>query len=180
MQLQHQIPYEVTAASSTTFTGGGSSAVNSNGSTYVAYCFTEVQGYSKFGSMSVMEMQMEHLSIQDSNQEQFCTKKTTGPVGSWVWHDSRMGQSTGSGTSSGTDINPATANQVMESNSNSMDDYGDIDFLSNGFKIRDTDGRVNENNSNIHLYGIGRKPIRNINRNADNGKIIGEIKCGLD
>ena len=43
--------------------------------TYVAYCFTEVQGYSKFGSMSVMEMQMEHLSIQDSNQEQFCTKK---------------------------------------------------------------------------------------------------------
>ena len=46
------------------------------------------------------------------------TKKATGPVGSWVWHDSRMGQSTGSGTSSGTDINPATANQVMESNSN--------------------------------------------------------------
>ena len=42
---------EVTAASSTTFTGGGSSAVNSNGSTYVAYCFTEVQGYSKFGSV---------------------------------------------------------------------------------------------------------------------------------
>ena len=61
-----------------------------------------------------------------------------------------------------------------------MDDYGDIDFLSNGFKIRDTDGRVNENNTTYIYMAWADSPIRNINRNADNGKIIGEIKCGLD
>jgi len=42
---------DVTAASSTTFTGGGSNGVNANGVTYVAYCFAEKQGYSKFGNL---------------------------------------------------------------------------------------------------------------------------------
>ena len=70
-----------------------------------------------------------------------------------------MGQSTGSGTSTGTDINPATANQVMESSSNSMDDYGDIDFLSNGFKVRDTDGRVNENNTTYIYMAWAENPF---------------------
>ena len=56
-------------------------------------------------------------------------------------------------------LNPATANQVMESNSNSMDDYGDIDFLSNGFKIRDTDGRVNENNTTYIYMAWAENPF---------------------
>jgi len=150
---------EVTAASSTTFTGGGSSGVNSNGSTYVAYCFTEVQGYSKFGSYVGNGNANGTFIYTGFKPRAILTKKTNGPVGSWVWHDSRMGQSTGSGTSSGTDINPATANQVMESNSNSMDDYGDIDFLSNGFKIRDTDGRVNENNTTYIYMAWAENPF---------------------
>jgi len=150
---------EVTAASSTTFTGGGSSAVNSNGATYVAYCFTEVQGYSKFGSYIGNGNANGTFIYTGFKPRAILTKKTNGPVGSWVWHDCRMGQSTGTGTSTGTDINPATANQVMESSSNSMDDYGDIDFLSNGFKIRDTDTRVNENNTTFIYMAWADSPF---------------------
>jgi hypothetical protein len=32
------------------FFGSAYSAVNGNGATYIAYCFAEKQGYSKFGS----------------------------------------------------------------------------------------------------------------------------------
>jgi len=41
---------EVLAANSSTFTAGQSSAVGRSGYTYVAYCFAEVAGLSKFGS----------------------------------------------------------------------------------------------------------------------------------
>lgn len=40
----------VTAVSSTTFTVGSHTEVNANGNTYVAYLFSEVAGFSKFGS----------------------------------------------------------------------------------------------------------------------------------
>ena len=131
--------------------GGASVHTNASSKNYVCYAFTDVQGYSKYGSYKGNGNANGTFIYTGFKPRAIFTKKVTGPVGSWVWHDSRMGQSTGSGTSSGTDINPATANQVIESNSNLMDDYGDIDFLSNGFKIRDTDGRVNENNT-TYIY----------------------------
>ena len=39
-----------------------------NSRNYVAYCFAEKTGYSKFGKYMVMEMQMEHLFILVLNQ----------------------------------------------------------------------------------------------------------------
>ena len=150
---------EVTSANSTTFTGGGSTAVNGNGATYVAYCFAEKQGYSKFGSYIGNGNANGTFVYTGFKPRVIVTKKVTGSVGSWIWHDSRLGQSTGSGTSTGTDINPATANQVMESNSNLMDDYGDIDFLSNGFKIRDTNNNVNTSGSEYLYMAFAENPF---------------------
>jgi len=139
--------------------GGASVHTNANNRNYVCYAFTDVQGYSKYGSYKGNGNANGTFVYTGFKPRAIFTKKINGPVGSWVWHDSRMGQSTGSGTSSGTDINPATANQVIESNSNSMDDYGDIDFLSNGFKIRDTDTRVNENNTTFIYMAWADSPF---------------------
>jgi hypothetical protein len=129
------------AANTSTIRVGANSNVNANGVTYVAYVFSDMQGFHKHGSYEGNNNANGAYVYLGFKPRAILIKGIDG-VASWVWHDSRMGQSTGSGTSSGTDINPATANQVMESASNSMDDYGDIDFLSNGFKVRDTDGRV--------------------------------------
>ena len=131
--------------------GGASVHTNANNKNYVCYAFTDVQGYSKYGSYKGNGNANGSFVYTGFKPRAIFTKKIDGAVGSWVWHDSRMGQSTGNGTSSGTDINVASANQVIESNSNLMDDYGDIDFLSNGFKVRDTDNRVNTNTS-TYIY----------------------------
>jgi hypothetical protein len=56
-----------TLPTSSVFSVGASVNTNGSGDNYVAYCFAEKQGYSKFGSMSVMEVQMVHLFIQALN-----------------------------------------------------------------------------------------------------------------
>jgi len=139
--------------------GGASVHTNASGRDYVCYAWADVQGYSKYGSYKGNGNANGTFIYTGFKPRAILTKKINGPVGSWVWHDSRMGQSTGTGTSTGTDMNPATANQVMESSSNYMDDYGDIDFLSNGFKIRDTDTRVNENNTTFIYMAWADSPF---------------------
>jgi hypothetical protein len=58
--------------SSSTFTVSASSGddhTNISGDNYIAYCFAEKKGFSKFGSVTqVMEVQMEHLFILGLNQ----------------------------------------------------------------------------------------------------------------
>jgi hypothetical protein len=56
-----------TLPTSSVFSVGASVNTNGSGDNYVAYCFAEKQGYSKFGSMSVMEVQMVRLFIQALN-----------------------------------------------------------------------------------------------------------------
>ena len=135
------------------------SNVNSNGVTYVAYVFANTQGFHKHGSYKGNGNANGRFIATGFKPRAILTKRLTGAAGSWVWHDSRMGQSTGSGTSSGTDINPATANQVMESSSNSMDDYGDIDFLSNGFKLRENTTSINLNNTTYVYWAWADSPF---------------------
>jgi hypothetical protein len=47
---------------------GGETKVNANGYDLCSIFFRNIKGYSKFGSYKEMEMQMEHLFIQDLNQ----------------------------------------------------------------------------------------------------------------
>jgi hypothetical protein len=138
---------------------GNHATTNANGASYVMYVFSDVQGFHKHGKYTGTGNADGPTIYTGFKPRVILTKRSDGAAGSWVWHDSRMGQSTGSGTSTGTDINAATANQVMESSSNSMDDYGDIDFLSNGFKIRDTDTRVNLNNASYVYFAWADSPF---------------------
>jgi hypothetical protein len=52
---------------SSVFSIGNSGKVNNGTDDYIAYCFAEKKGYSKFGSTQVMEMLMDHLFTQDLN-----------------------------------------------------------------------------------------------------------------
>jgi hypothetical protein len=49
-----------TAPTSTVFSIGTDSGVNTNTGTYVAYCFSEVAGYSKFGSYAGTGSSRQH------------------------------------------------------------------------------------------------------------------------
>ena len=146
-------------ANTSTIRVSNNSNINANGVTYVAYVFANTQGFHKHGKYKGNGSTNGPFIYTGFKPRAILTKRLDGAAGSWVWHDSRMGQSTGSGTSSGTDINVASANQVMESNSNYMDDYGDIDFLSNGFKVRDTLTPVNLNNATYVYFAWAENPF---------------------
>tara|TARA_R110000765_G_C18852878_1_gene599109 strand:+ start:24 stop:1154 length:1131 start_codon:yes stop_codon:yes gene_type:complete len=124
--------------------GGTSTNTNADNGTYVCYAWTDVQGFSKFGSYKG-NGNADGTFVYTGFRPQAILIKRTDAVSSWLWHDAKWGTKNATGTTKGNIGNLQSAAMVMESNSNSLDDYGDIDFLSNGFKIRDTDGRVNAN-----------------------------------
>jgi len=119
------------------YVGGTSVNTNADNGTYVCYAWTDIQGYSKFGSyVGNGHSGGNGTFVYTGFQPAFIMTKRTDAVGSWLWHDAKWGKLTSTGVASGNNANPQTTSMVMESNSNSVDDYGSMDILSNGFKLR--------------------------------------------
>ena len=120
---------DVTAASSTTFTGGGSNGVNANGVTYVAYCFAEKQGYSKFGKY-VGNGNADGAFIYTGFKPAVIILKRTDSARNWNI------------------ITGKTSENVIDLRLNPNDSAAEYtgtatDFLSNGFKLRNTNASAN-------------------------------------
>ena len=132
---------DVTAASSTTFTGGGSNGVNANGVTYVAYCFAEKQGYSKFGSY-VGNGNADGTFIYTGFKPAFIMVKTTALTDEWNMFDNRR-----SGFNVNNDALYASANYAEDAGSVS----GFMDIVSNGFKLRRAANSPNRSTTYIYM-----------------------------
>ena len=117
---------------STTFgftTNGGMQAVNGTGQNYVAYCFAEVKGFSKFGQYSG-NSSTDGVFVPTGFRPAFVMCKNT-QGGSWFMHDTtRM------------PYNPAP-NELLANSSNAEGSSYPLDILSNGFKWRSASGEVN-------------------------------------
>jgi len=123
------------------FTGGSSTNLTGNGITFVAYCFAEKQGYSKFSSyigngQDTPNGVFVHLGFTPA----FILIKATDD-NSWVIVDNKR---------------PADSNPVdssLAANSSAAETTGDsnttFDFLSNGFR---TNGNSGNNNSSGQEY----------------------------
>jgi hypothetical protein len=127
-----------TLPTSTNITVGGASVnTNADGGTYICYAWTDIQGFSKFGSYKGNgSSDGNGTFVYTGFKPAFIMTKRRDAVGSWLWHDAKWGQIVSTGNASGNDSNPLTTSMVMESNSNFVDDYGSMDILSNGFKLR--------------------------------------------
>ena len=124
--------------------GGASVNTNADAGTYVCYAWTDIQGYSKFGSYTGNGHSEGHGTfVYTGFQPAFIMTKRTDTTGSWLWHDAKWGKLTSTGNASGNNSNPLTTSMVMESNSNAVDNYGDMDILSNGFKLRSDSAATN-------------------------------------
>ena len=126
-----------TVPDATNITVGGTSVnTNANNGTYVAYVWKEVPGFSKFGKYIGQGSSdpLDNTFIYTGFRPQTVFIKRTDANGSWIWHDSKWGTKNATGTTKGNFGNVQSACQVMESASNSIDDYGDIDIYANGFK----------------------------------------------
>ena len=126
-----------TSPTASVFSVGTDQRVNANNAYYIAYVFAEKQGYSKFGSYTG-NSNADGAFVYTGFKPSFVMLKSSTSIEEWVIFDNkRLG------------YNPDN-NALIVSNSAEATD-NDIDFLSNGFKLRRNTGYVNDNGK-IYIY----------------------------
>ena len=130
-------PFTSVAPTSSVFSVGSPGNTNYNDDTYIAYCFAEVKGYSKFGSYTGNGNADGTFVYTGFRPALVIVKKYNNESQDWFLMDNkRIG------------YNGGTYN--LESNTNLAEQTNsDIDILSNGFKTR-SDG--NGHNTDGHGY----------------------------
>ena len=138
-----------TAPSPTVFTIGNSGRTNDNGATYIAYCFAEKKGFSKFGSYTGNGNADGTFVYTGFKPAWVMVKRYDGTGQGWnIWDNKRD-----------------TFNLVDEfliANSSNAEATGsalNLDFLSNGFKFRGTDGGSNTSGSEYVYMAFAESPF---------------------
>ena len=147
----------VVAPSSTLVTIGTSNDVNGASGTYVAYCFSEVAGYSKFGSYTG-NGSSDGPFVFCGFKPRFVLFKNANDGGAgWHIFDSLRTEA-GGGNPVDRALFPNNSNaEEAPSGSSSY-----VDYLSNGFKLRSGTGSVN-GSSNTHIYAaFAETPTNNL------------------
>jgi hypothetical protein len=136
----------------TTFNVGTNAIDNASGGTYVAYVFAPISGFSKFGSYTGNGSADGPFVYTGFRPKYVMVKVSSGTgVQGWLIQDSQ--RSTYNVTN-----NMLVANENIAEVNNSSN-YG-MDFLSNGFKIRGTDGGVNGNTYTIIYMAFAESPFK--------------------
>jgi hypothetical protein len=140
-----------TGPTSTTFQINGGGGVNNSGSTYVAYCFAEVESFSSFGSYTG-NGSADGPFIYTGCRPAFVMVKRTDTGNNWVMHDAERN----------------TYNVVnlslLADRSDAETDFGiDFDFLSNGFKIRSTNNPENASGGTYIYMAFAENPFKYAN-----------------
>ena len=135
-----------TTPSSSLVTLGNNATVNGSGSTYIAYCFAEKQGYSKFGSY-VGNGFANGTFVYTGFKPAFVMSKyaSGGGTGSWHMYDNkRKGYN--------------TENDYVQANTTSSEnsDTDQVDLLSNGFKWRANGSETNTNGGTFIYMAFGQ------------------------
>ena len=136
-----------TAPTSTVFTVSTGSKVNSDAETYIAYAWTEIQGYSKFGHYTGTGHASESPFIWTGFRPSWILIKNTANYYDWVLLDHKRPV-----------YNIHSCR--LKAHDNSAEYCGLlIDILSNGFKIRNSDGDTNLNGQEIVYAAFAAHPL---------------------
>ena len=133
-----------------TLRSGGS--VNNSGQTYVAYCWAEIAGFSKFGSYTG-NGSTDGPFVYTGFRPKYVMIKVTSITNVWLIID------TSRSPYNVANLN-LNANDSVAENTASTGAW--LDFLSNGFKIRNgTDGAINTNGNNYIYACFAENPFKN-------------------
>jgi len=140
-----------TDPTSTVFTIGTTSKVNTDDENYVAYVFTSKQGFSKFGSY-IGNGNADGTFIYTGFRPAWVFFKESSAADNWVCVDNKRNA-----------FNPVKGRLRFDLSSDEDSPLEICDFLSNGFKLRST---LDENNTSgvTHIYGaFAEAPFVNSN-----------------
>ena len=141
-----------TVPTSSLFSLGTNTAVNNNTSTYVAYCFAPIEGYSAFGSYTG-NGSTDGPFVYTGFRPRFVLVKNASTAGKWVLMDTSRGL-----------YNEMTGTNALYPNLADAEgtDGGSrqMDFLSNGFKLRCTGGDANGSGNTIIYMAFAENPFK--------------------
>lgn len=141
-----------TTPTSTVFSLGSDPETNGSGNTYVAYCWSEVPGYSKIGSYTG-NGNADGPFVYTGFRPEYILIRNSSITQNWNIYDtsrspSNVAQSTLSANTTGAEFTDAVVN---------------LDILSNGFKIRTTDSGSNGNGNTIIYMAFAEMPTKYAN-----------------
>ena len=130
-----------TTPTSSVFAIGTSGNVNGNDARYIAYCFADVQGYSKFGSYIANANANGPFVYTGFKPAFFLTKNTTQAT-DWIMYDNRRDGFEPQNKEFR--ANAADAERNAEDNN--------VQFCANGFKLRNAGTKSNADSSNLFMF----------------------------
>ena len=139
-----------TSPTTSVFTIGTNGNINTTGNDYIAFLFANKQGFSKFGKYignSSTNGPFVYLGFRPA----FIIGKVVSDTNDWFMFDNKRNPSNPVDDS----LYPNTA--AVENTNHT------IDFLSNGFKINDSDGTVNSNGNTYIYMAFAEAPFVNSN-----------------
>ena len=124
---------------------------NASGGTYVAYCFAEIAGFSKFGSYTG-NGSADGPFVYTGFRPKFIMTKRTDSTSAWVMIDTSRSASN-------------VATNRLYANESSAEDSADtaFDILSNGFKSRTTNTTTNASGGTYIYMAFAENPFAQAN-----------------
>ena len=145
------VQWNDTAPTSSVFSLGTGNQTNRSGDSYIAYLWSEKQGYSKFGFYTGngnANGPFIHLGFRPA---WIMTKMTSG-VDNWQICDNKRDPD-----------NPVFSQFMPDSSDSANDGDAKVDFLSNGFKIRKSGASWNGSGSTFIYMAFAEAPFVNSN-----------------
>ena len=138
-----------TAPTSSVFYVGDDGATNASGGTYVAYCFSQIQGYSKFGSYTGNGNAVGPF-VYTGFKPAFLLIKKYSATEEWIMTDNKR-------------IGYNNQNYGLFANTNAVEqtgsDFQSIDLLSNGFKMNVNTGYNNGSGATYIYLAFAEAPL---------------------
>lgn len=144
-----------TPPTSSVFSIGTSTDTNKSTDSLVAYCFSEIAGFSKFGSYTG-NGNVDGTFVYLGFKPKFVLFKQTNVASNWTIADSARDPF----NVVDLQLNPNTST-AEGSNTSTGAPY--MDFLSNGFKIRSTSANQNTNGGTYIYMAFAENPFQNSN-----------------
>ena len=148
-----------TGPTSTTFSVGTTNSTNASSGTFIAYCFAEKKGYSKFG-VYTGNGNANGTFVYTGFRPAWIMSKRTDSSDGWRIRDAKR------------DIDNPAQHRLLANASDVevIASSQDTDFLSNGFKIRNSDSGYNTSGATYIYMAFAESPFVNSNGVANNAR----------
>jgi hypothetical protein len=138
-----------TSPTSSVFSVGTSTSTNASTNTYVAYCWAEIAGFSKFGSYTG-NGSADGPFVYTGFRPKYLLMKRSSAISNWFIYDSVRNTYN-------------VCNLFLSSDTSSAEGTytPSFDFISNGFKVRDALASLNSNGGTFIYMAFAENPFKN-------------------